>query len=1823
MAESLGSLRVSIGLESADLTRGLADINRKLGALNSEFKATMAGAGKFDNSLDTLNQKANVLNRTLQVHKAKLTDLKRQYEESARTKGKDAAASVRLLTQYNKALAAMRKTEDQLDLVNKRIKEQSTGFAQLGAKLNASVNTITTKMRALDAAFKASTAGVDNFGSTSDQLRQKADHLNKSMNLQQQRLKDLRRLYLEAKRAKGEDAQETQELSARMHEATAQLRETQAQLRTTNTQIERQANAWSRMGDRANETGARMRTFGGNMQSIGSEIAMSFGAAAVAIGGALGLATKKSMDFEQQMSYVKSVMNPDDANKYSEALTNLAIKLGADTKYSALEAAQGMEELVKAGVSTQDILNGGLSGALSLATAGGLELADAAEIASTALNAFRDDNLSVAQAADILAGAANSSATDVQEMKYGLAMTSAVAAGMGLTFKDTATALAVFAQNGLKGSDAGTSLKTMLSRLVPMTEGAYTTMESLGLVALNTNKAFKVLSKEGFKPASKDLGDIYDALDRYVEKSTGLKKGTDKFEKAFSKASNALGIMDNKFFDANGNIRTMTEISGELSKALDGMTAKDKQEALYTIFGSDAIRGALILGKQGAKGFNEMAKAMSKIKAADVAAERMNNLKGKIEELSGAFETAQINIGNALTPVISAVVGGLQKLLDAFNGLSPGMQKFISISLAVGAVLTTLVAAFGVILGIVGAAVTGFGAIAEAVGALSLALASAGGIAGVFGTALAAITGPVGITIAAIVALGTAFVVAYKKVEWFRTSVNYAMNKVRDGFESMIEITKSVWQVITRYVSDGIAVFKALFSGDFKKAGQLYVKMMQNLGKSLVNVGKVYLTQFKKMWGTELTNITNIIREKAEQWGFGPVLEKMGQSLKLFFDVAKKMVRGIVTYTSNVISIFTNLLTGDFSGAFEAVKKTIADSGKDTQAIARTYFGGLKDIFGPILTGMKNATVKKLGEWKTAIIDFFTGLPGATQSKLEEWGAATAEWFKSLPSRLFDTSFNLGKTVGEWFRGSKSTVTEALNEWGVAIDDWFTSLPGRIIKKLKGWKQALSDWGAEQNKENIRQFSEWGRSIVDFFTTMRDTIVKKAGELGEAVGNWFTGIPERTQNQFNAWGQTIGSWFEQRKTDITNKLTGWGEVISGWFTKRPEESNKSLANWWSSISAWFTSIPAKITAVLSGWGKEISDFFTFAPEKPEVKNAGKKIVDNVAKSAQSKPLMDKLGKIIVDSAGFAVGIIAIAFVAVGREIIKRIMSGVTSLSFAFLDLLTKLKNSAVGKFLQLRDQAGQKVVDLKNRVIKSAVALKDGLVSRWNSAKNAVVKLAGQLKDSITSRFNSIVEGAKKLPGRIGEGIRNMAHKAVSGIASLGKSMIGKMKGVVNNVIGGINWVLRKVNMKDSQLPLWAPKYAQGTGASGHPGGPAIVGDGGMQEAVVLPSGRSFLSPATDTLIPNLPKGSQVISGPNTKKLMRQGLPAYKSGKGWLNEAIDGIGGFVGKVKNTAKNVFSKAKSTVAGTAGKLKDGAKNVVTKVKDTAVDVWNLVSNPKKLFQSILDKYGITGLDFGGDLKSLGKGVYNKIKGSLYDFLKKKTANVFKFDAANATGNVKKWVAEALKIKGLDSRYASALETIAMKESGGNPNTVNRWDSNWKAGHPSQGLMQFIPSTFNAYKQSGYGDIKNPVHQVIAAINYLNKRYGGILKHPGLVSMSKGGPYRGYKDGGTIQSDQWAWVGEQGKELVRLPGGSRVYPHQRSTKMAGETGQVSGGNEVVEQLLERLVSVEQRSLAALNIIAQKDPSVRVDKDALTNYVDSSQAQQATMKRLFRGDR
>lgn len=375
--------------------------------------------------------------------------------------------------------------------------------------------------------------------------------------------------------------------------------------------------------------------------SVGSGL-MSTGKALTAaitlpVVGIAAASTKMAMDFEQSMADVGAVAGA--TGDEMKQLQELAMRMGAETKYSATEAAKGMEELIKAGVSTQDILGkGALSGALALAAAGELELADAAEIASTALNAFKADGLSVSKAADILAGAANASATSVQELRYSLAASASVAASVGMSFEDTAAALAVFANNGLKGSDAGTSLKTMLMNLQPQTKAQKALFEELGLVTA---------------------------------------EGT------------------SKFYDANGSLRSLSDVAGILQSSMSGLNDAQRLQAMTTMFGSDAIRAANILFKEGSKGVIDMKAAMANVTAEEVAAAKMNTVKGAVEKMRGSMETAGIGIGTLFLPAIQDAANFLENLADQLGKLNPQQQQFILTLAGIAAVIGPILLGLG------------------------------------------------------------------------------------------------------------------------------------------------------------------------------------------------------------------------------------------------------------------------------------------------------------------------------------------------------------------------------------------------------------------------------------------------------------------------------------------------------------------------------------------------------------------------------------------------------------------------------------------------------------------------------------------------------------------------------------------------------------------------------------------------------------------------------------------------------------------------------------------------------------------------------------------------------------------------------------------------------------------------------------------------------------------------------------------------------------------------------------------------------------------------
>lgn len=302
------------------------------------------------------------------------------------------------------------------------------------------------------------------------------------------------------------------------------------------------------------------------------------GAGMIALAGAAVVA---AAGFDKSMSNVKAVSGATVDEM--ERLRKAALDAGQATVFSASEAADAEAELAKAGVGTADILGGALRGSLDLAAAGSLDLASSATIAAQAMNVFDLAGRDVAHIADVLAAGANKSAADISQLGDALRQGGLVAKQTGLGLEDTVGVLSAFADNALIGSDAGTSLKTMLQRLTPQSAEAADKMAELGINA----------------------------------------------------------------YDASGQFVGISKFAGILQNSLKDLTPEARNSALAIIFGSDAVRAANVLYEEGAQGIDEYVKAVDDSGAASrMAATQLDNLAGDIEALKGSIETGLIQAGS-------------------------------------------------------------------------------------------------------------------------------------------------------------------------------------------------------------------------------------------------------------------------------------------------------------------------------------------------------------------------------------------------------------------------------------------------------------------------------------------------------------------------------------------------------------------------------------------------------------------------------------------------------------------------------------------------------------------------------------------------------------------------------------------------------------------------------------------------------------------------------------------------------------------------------------------------------------------------------------------------------------------------------------------------------------------------------------------------------------------------------------------------------------------------------------------------------------------------
>ncbi len=801
-----------------------------------------------------------------------------------------------------------------------------------------------------------------------------------------------------------------------------------------------------------------------------------------------------------------------------------------------------IEELIKAGVSLTDIINGGLEGALNLATAGELELGEAAEIASTALNAFKADHLSVADAANILSGAANASATDVHELKYGLSASAAVAAGAGMTFKDTATALAVFAQNGLKGSDAGTSLKTMLMRLNPSTKEAYNKMKDLGLITYNAQAGFDFLVQNGITPASRSVGDIEVALEKYVMKTEGVKKWNDKCDTTFRELATSSAFLSSKFYDQEGHIQSLENISGILHESMKGLTDQQRSMALETLFGSDAVRGATILFKEGANGVNSMWDAMSKVTAADVAATKIDTLKGRLTLLDSAFSTMKKTIGDALAPVVSVFVAGLQKLVDGFNALPGPVQKAIAITGGIVLALTAIATVIGVVLAAVGMVVSG-------IGSLSIALASVGGIAGIaagavgfLGGAISLLLGPVGLIAAALIGTG---VVAYKAYQKATEDSIASVDRFATNTEG--KVSSSTKKVLSEYfkLSDGIR---------------------QKLTEIRLNHEVITEEQSQKLIG-QYDKLASTIIEKTnarQQKEIEGLKKFFADSYVLTAEEENKRIEQLNQHYEQ-----EKLKTQEKENKIKEILQTAASENRELTTSERIALQALQDEMDRVAVEHMS---KNQMEQKVILENMRVQASEISARQAAEVVQHSAETRDKV---IADAKKTRDDKIAEAIRQRDENKTINAEEANAIIAEAKRQYDSTVSTAKDKHQEIVSEAKAQAGEHANQVDWETGQ-VKSKYEVMKDDVVRKMKEMGSDVSNKYDEMKKSASDKVEEIKNTVSRKFEEQKKAVTDKMN---------------EIKSDIEEKWNTVEKFFSTINLYSVgkSILEGLGKGIDD----------------------------------------------------------------------------------------------------------------------------------------------------------------------------------------------------------------------------------------------------------------------------------------------------------------------------------------------------------------------------------------------------------------------------------------------------------------------------------------------------------------------------------------------------------------------------------------------------------------------------------------------------------
>lgn len=528
-----------------------------------------------------------------------------------------------------------------------------------------------------------------------------------------------------------------------------------------------------------------VQSLSSTLRSIGTTMTAAISAP---LRGAAAVALKSAGDFEQSMNIMQQVSKATD--EQMAQMQSAALQWGAETVFSAGEVADGMLEMSKAGFEVDDVMSA-MPGVMNLAAAANMDLASAGEITANVINAFGLESSKATEIADLLAATANSSSLEITDLGYSFQMASAVAHQFGLSADELAASLAIMGDQGLKGSDAGTSFKTMLMRLMSPTDKAKDVLDELGVSVFDSAGAMRaypdimadlqqalygtteamVTTGGRTKEQEAEMRRYAKMIQSTKQKLADYANGVAGVRQSEAKKAQTIDQLNRELVAQEAAYNKLAGIQGTTAAVARTLSEEERAAAMNILFGSDAIRAANILLPEFASKYQEASAAVNEQgAAADVAGARMKGFNGAIEYLKGSID--------------SFLIGTALPFLDSFGGLVRAAADGITAFGGLSQPVKNAALAFAAVLAAIGPTLLVISGLNKAWGMFKVALLAVK-------AALLSVSWPVWAIVAAIAVLGAAWAYNWGGI---REKTQAVIDYLRPGFAELLGWISSAMQ---------------------------------------------------------------------------------------------------------------------------------------------------------------------------------------------------------------------------------------------------------------------------------------------------------------------------------------------------------------------------------------------------------------------------------------------------------------------------------------------------------------------------------------------------------------------------------------------------------------------------------------------------------------------------------------------------------------------------------------------------------------------------------------------------------------------------------------------------------------------------------------------------------------------------------------------------------------------------------------------------------------------------------------------------------------------